>query len=214
MPRQGTARQGTDYAAGSGGSGPPGQTVPRPGSSAARCSAPDAPALPGSVRAENPVHGPDRFAFLLTARVFSWLRLSQREDTWKTAEIMILRHQPAVLQPRQPGRPSLNWADRALLATLLRVIPKAPPRNAAAGHPRHDPAPAPRHRPPPGRQVQARQDRSPCHPPEHQGPGPPTGPREPRMGLPQDPPPPSLDQYRVVKQARVSGLINEYRLLA
>ena len=44
---------------------------------------------------------------------------------WKTAEILILRHQLAVLQRRQPRRPKLNWADRALLATLLSVIPKA-----------------------------------------------------------------------------------------
>ena len=44
---------------------------------------------------------------------------------WKTAEILILRHQLAVLQRRQPRRPNLNWADRALLATLLGVIPKA-----------------------------------------------------------------------------------------
>jgi hypothetical protein len=65
-----------------------------------------------------------RFAFLLIARGFSWLRLSQREDTWKTAEILILRHQLAVLQRQQPRRSSLNWADRALLATLLSVIPK------------------------------------------------------------------------------------------
>jgi len=43
----------------------------------------------------------------------------------KTAEILILRHQLAVLQRRQPRRPGLNWADRALLATLLGVIPKA-----------------------------------------------------------------------------------------
>jgi transposase len=38
---------------------------------------------------------------------------------------LILRHQLAVLQRRQPGRPKLNWADRALLVTLLGVIPKA-----------------------------------------------------------------------------------------
>ena len=44
---------------------------------------------------------------------------------WKTAEILILRHQLAVLQRRQPRRPKLNWADRALLAALLGVIPKA-----------------------------------------------------------------------------------------
>ena len=36
-----------------------------------------------------------------------------------------MRHQLAVLQRRQPCRPKLNWADRALLAILLGVIPKA-----------------------------------------------------------------------------------------
>jgi transposase len=66
-----------------------------------------------------------RFVFLLITRLTSWLRLSQREETWKTAEILILRHQLAVLQRRQPRRPDLDWADRALLATLLGVIPKA-----------------------------------------------------------------------------------------
>jgi transposase len=66
-----------------------------------------------------------RFAFLLTTRLAAWLRLSRREEMWKTAEILILRHQLAVLQRRQPRRPKLNWADRALLAALLGVIPKA-----------------------------------------------------------------------------------------
>jgi hypothetical protein len=53
------------------------------------------------------------------------LRLSRREEMWNTAEILILRHQLAVLQRRQPRRPKLDWADRALLAALLGVIPKA-----------------------------------------------------------------------------------------
>jgi putative transposase len=66
-----------------------------------------------------------RFVFLLTTRLAAWLRLSRREEAWKTAEILILRHQLAVLQRRQPRRPKLNWADRALLAALLSVIPKA-----------------------------------------------------------------------------------------
>ena len=44
---------------------------------------------------------------------------------WKTAEIFILRHQLAVLLRRQPRRPNLDWADRALLAILLAVMPKA-----------------------------------------------------------------------------------------
>ena len=51
--------------------------------------------------------------------------MSRREDAWKTAEILILRHQFAVLQRRQPRRPKLNWADRALLAALLGLISKA-----------------------------------------------------------------------------------------
>ena len=66
-----------------------------------------------------------RFVFLLITRMASWLRLSRRKEAWQTAEILILRHQLAVLQRRQPGRPKLNWADRALLATLLGVIPNA-----------------------------------------------------------------------------------------
>jgi putative transposase len=66
-----------------------------------------------------------RFVFLLITRLAAWLRLSQREEAWKTAEILLLRHQLAVLQQRQQRRPNLNWADRALVATLLSVIPKA-----------------------------------------------------------------------------------------
>ena len=66
-----------------------------------------------------------RFVFLLITRVAAWLRLSRREERWKTAEILILRHRLAVMQRRQPRRPKLNWADRALLATLLGLIPKA-----------------------------------------------------------------------------------------
>src|SRR6266566_3253809 len=62
-----------------------------------------------------------RFVFLLITHVAAWLRLSRRDDAWKTAEILILRHQLAVLQRRRPCRPRLNWTDRALLA----VIPKA-----------------------------------------------------------------------------------------
>ena len=65
-----------------------------------------------------------RFVFLLITREITWLRLSRREDAWKTAEILILRHQLAVLQRHQVRHPRLNWADRALRATLFGVIPK------------------------------------------------------------------------------------------
>src|SRR5947209_5950165 len=66
-----------------------------------------------------------RFVFLLITRAAAWLRLSRREDAWKTAEILILGHQLVVLQRQPAGRPKLAWADRALLAALVGVIPKA-----------------------------------------------------------------------------------------
>jgi hypothetical protein len=128
-----------------------------------------------------------RFVFLLITRLAVWLRLSRREETWKTAEILFLRHQLAVLQGRQPRRPKLNWADRAPLAALLGVIPKALPRAAAPGHPGHDRALAPRHRPARWGRSGPRAARPASRPQEHQGPGHPAGPGEPRVGLPQDP---------------------------
>src|ERR1017187_9774622 len=64
-----------------------------------------------------------RFVFLLITQVAAGLRLPRREEMWKTAEILILRHQLSVLQRRQPRRPKLDWADQALLAALLGVIP-------------------------------------------------------------------------------------------
>ena len=66
-----------------------------------------------------------RFVFLLITRLAAWPRLSRREEAWKTAEILVLHHQLAVLRRQQPRRPNLNWADRALLTTLLSVIPNA-----------------------------------------------------------------------------------------
>src|SRR6266487_5673062 len=66
-----------------------------------------------------------RFVFLLITRVITWLRLSRREEAWKTAEILLLRHQVTIVQHHRANRPKLNWADRALLATLFGVIPRA-----------------------------------------------------------------------------------------
>jgi hypothetical protein len=42
-----------------------------------------------------------RFIFLLTTRLAVWPRLTRREETCKTAEILILRHQLAALQRQQ-----------------------------------------------------------------------------------------------------------------
>jgi putative transposase len=97
---------------------------------------------------------------------------------------LILRHQLAVLRRRQPRCPKLTWADRALLVTLLGVIPKArrlglrllvTADTILRWH----------------RDIVRRRwaDRSmrgktgrPAAPQEHQGPDPSAGPREPRMG--------------------------------
>jgi putative transposase len=65
-----------------------------------------------------------RLLYLIMIRVFDWLVLLGRSETSKIAEIMVLGHEVAVLR-RQVTRPKLNWADRALLATLLSVILKA-----------------------------------------------------------------------------------------
>ncbi len=59
-----------------------------------------------------------RFVFLLITWLAAWLRLSRREETWKSAESLILRHQLAVLQRQESRRLKLNWADRALLTAL------------------------------------------------------------------------------------------------
>ena len=51
-----------------------------------------------------------RFAYLVVLRVFGWLALLARSDRAKDAEILILRHQVAVLQ-RQVKNPRPSWAD-------------------------------------------------------------------------------------------------------
>src|SRR6185312_8357517 len=86
-----------------------------------------------------------------------------------------------------PPEPGLGGPGTAR-GPAHRDTESAAPGATAAGHPGHGPALAPRYRPPPlGRQVQTRQDRQASHPPHHQDPGAPASPREPRLGLPQNP---------------------------
>lgn len=67
-----------------------------------------------------------RFVFLLAVQIPAWLRLSGRPPAWKDAEILLLRHQLAVLQRQTAARPRLTWTDRALFAApLLTLIPRS-----------------------------------------------------------------------------------------
>jgi hypothetical protein len=62
-----------------------------------------------------------RLLYLIATRIFAWLVLLSRSSAAKDAEILILRHEVAVLR-RQGTAPRPTWPDRALLATLARPL--------------------------------------------------------------------------------------------
>ena len=63
-----------------------------------------------------------RLLYLITIRVFGWLVLLGRSEASKDTEIMMLRHEVTVLR-RQVACPKSDWADRAILAALARLLP-------------------------------------------------------------------------------------------
>src|SRR5580692_1905245 len=63
-------------------------------------------------------------AYRLLVTALSWLALLARSSSSKDAEILALRHEVAVLRRTNP-RPRMSWTDRAVLAALARIMPKA-----------------------------------------------------------------------------------------
>ena len=64
-----------------------------------------------------------RLLYLLFCQALRWLALLARSSAAKNAELLMLRHEVAVLR-RGVTRPRVNWADRAVLAGLARLLPR------------------------------------------------------------------------------------------
>ncbi len=63
-----------------------------------------------------------RLLYLIFIRLLGLLTLLSRTSSSKDVEILILRHEVALLRRTNP-RPRLDWADRAVLAALIRRLP-------------------------------------------------------------------------------------------
>ena len=63
-----------------------------------------------------------RLAYLMLAHLLSWVTLLARTEAAKDVEILVLRHEVAVLRRHTP-HPKMTWLDRAILSALSRLLP-------------------------------------------------------------------------------------------
>jgi hypothetical protein len=61
--------------------------------------------------------------YLIFVRLTSWMILLARSAAAKDAELLVLRQEVAVLRRKNP-KPKLDWADRAIIAALARLLPR------------------------------------------------------------------------------------------
>ena len=65
-----------------------------------------------------------RFLYLIFRQVLGLVLLSCRSSSAKDVELLVLRHEVAVLRRTKP-RPRMDWADRAIFAALILPLPRA-----------------------------------------------------------------------------------------
>ena len=124
-----------------------------------------------------------RLLYLILLRVLGWIALLARSEASKDAEILVLRHQLAVLAP--PGRaPWPSWADRAIISALARLLPRTrrlclfvTPRTLLRWHARSGETTL---------DLPKRAARTATDPADDPRPGTADGGREPGLGIPQD----------------------------
>ena len=63
-----------------------------------------------------------KLIYQVFAKLLSWMMLYTRSDTANEIEILVLRHQLAVLQRHAPQL-RITWTDRAVIAALARLLP-------------------------------------------------------------------------------------------
>ena len=74
-----------------------------------------------------------RLLYLIFRQVLELILLLGRSSSTKDVELLVLRHEVAILSRTNP-KPRLDWADRAIFAALIRRLPR-PLRSPRVGAP-------------------------------------------------------------------------------